>query len=437
MDARSVEYRFLERCDHACAITVATEFHSGTLLGRSKTGRHPSFFASSLRLVLIRAGDRALKVVDLAVIGAGLSGCALVAALRRRAWEGSILVLEAGRGPGGRCATRRRRDDDSWRLDHGSPTLSFTQAPQGELASLLASLQRGDVIRPDDVPVVGVDHRGQQVPPPDHLLLNGPRWRGTPTMASVAEALLAQGGESVETLFGERITTLRHDGSLWHLSNDHQARALVLSGTLLAHPRSLAMLGWQHVPLREAVPVGFDPQLDAALQQIAGLDASVRWNLMLELPEVSSHHLPRQIWLTAQAQERFGVERLVLHPQQDQRLGLVVHGLDDGAVITPDSQPALLRRHEQHLLKALSDLVQPWPALSHALVHAHSLGVMRWGAAQPLHQGLSADLQWCPEASVGFCGDWIAGRGFGMAEGALQSAVNLAECISGCSIAQR
>ena len=378
-----------------------------------------------------------MKVVDLAVIGAGLSGCALVAALRQRGWQGSILVLEAGRGPGGRCATRRRRDDDSWRLDHGSPTLSFTQAPAGELAAMVASLQRGDVIRPDDAPVVGVDHRGRQVAPPDHRLLNGPRWRGAPSMAAVAEALLAQGGEGVEPLFGERITSLRHDGSIWHLSSGHDAKALVLSGTLLAHPRSLAMLGWQHVPLRQAVPAGFDPQLDAALQQIAGLDASVRWNLMLELPEVSSHHLPRQIWLTAQAQERFGVERLVLHPQQDQRLGLVVHGLDDGAVITPDAQPKLLRRHEQHLNQVISHLVQPWPALSNALAHACSLGVMRWGAAQPLHKGLSADLQWCPVASVGFCGDWIAGRGFGMTEGALQSAVNLAECISGSLIAER
>ena len=36
-----------------------------------------------------------MKVVDLAVIGAGLSGCALLAALRRRGWKGSILVLEA------------------------------------------------------------------------------------------------------------------------------------------------------------------------------------------------------------------------------------------------------------------------------------------------------------------------------------------------------
>ncbi|MEC8096596.1 MAG: NAD/FAD-dependent oxidoreductase, partial [Cyanobacteriota bacterium] len=165
-------------------------------------------------------------------------------------------------------------------------------------------------------------------------------------------------------------------------------------------------------------------------------DASVRWNLMLELPKVSSNHLPRQMWLTAQAQERFGVERLVLHPQQDQRLGLVVHGLDDGAVITPDSQPELLRRHEQQLMEVVSDLVQPWSALSNALAQARSLGVMRWGAAQPLHQGLSADLQWCSEARVGFCGDWIAGQGFGMAEGALQSALNLAERIACFSVAE-
>ena len=106
-------------------------------------------------------------------------------------------------------------------------------------------------------------------------------------------------------------------------------------------------------------------------------------------------------------------------------------------MITPDSQPELLRFHEQHLIKAISDLVQPWPALREALAHARSLGVMRWGAAQPLHQGLSADLQWCHQTRVGFCGDWIEGRGFGMAEGALQSAVNLAARISGSSIAER
>ena len=62
---------------------------------------------------------------DLIVIGAGLSGCALVARLRQLGWEGQIALVEAGRGPGGRSASRRRRDRTAWRLDHGAPGLSL------------------------------------------------------------------------------------------------------------------------------------------------------------------------------------------------------------------------------------------------------------------------------------------------------------------------
>ncbi|MGB1623037.1 MAG: NAD(P)-binding protein, partial [Synechococcus sp.] len=63
--------------------------------------------------------------VDLVVIGAGLSGCALAGRLRQLGWSGSMVLVEAGRGPGGRCATRRRRDDPTWRLDHGAPGLNL------------------------------------------------------------------------------------------------------------------------------------------------------------------------------------------------------------------------------------------------------------------------------------------------------------------------
>ena len=98
------------------------------------------------------------KDVDLVVIGAGLSGCALVAALSNKGWRGTIQILEAGRGPGGRCATRRRREAPLWRLDHGSPTLSFQSEPQGHLLELMQSLEQRGVIRVDDDPVVGLDH---------------------------------------------------------------------------------------------------------------------------------------------------------------------------------------------------------------------------------------------------------------------------------------
>ena len=367
--------------------------------------------------------------VDLAVIGAGLSACALASALRRNQTVDSLVILEAGRGPGGRCATRRRRDDGLWRLDHGAPTLSFSAAPQGRLGALVDDLCDRGVLAPDAAPVVGLDGEGALCEPPAHPLLCGPRWRGQPTMAAVAETLLADAGDAVFTSFGERISKLSWEDGRWLLPGGWRAHTLVLSGTLLAHPRSLAMLGWPDVPLRSAVAVGVDPGLDAALESIAVMTASVRWNLMLELPPVTGDPLPRQIWLTEEAQDRCGVERLVLHQQSDGRLGLVVHGLDDGAAIRPDTQPDLLVHHEKRLLAALPQLLVPWPALQAALPEARSLGVMRWGAAQPLDHALPRHLQWCPQARVGFCGDWIDGAGFGMAEGALQSALELAEML--------
>ena len=393
-------------------------------------GPPPVFFVFRL----LAEGDVLMADVDLAVIGAGLSACALASALRRKQTVDSLVILEAGRGPGGRCATRRRRDDASWRLDHGAPTLSFSGPPQGRLGALVDDLCDRGVLVPDAGCVVGLDGDGALVEPPAHPLLCGPRWRGQPTMAAVAETLLADAGEAVFTCFGERISTLRLDDGHWLLPGGWRATTLVLSGTLLAHPRSLAMLGWPDVPLRSAVPVGVDPDLDAALASIAVMTASVRWNLMLEVPALNADldtgdSLPRQIWLTPEAQDHSGVERLVLHQQSDGRLGLVVHGLDDGAAIRPDTQPDLLLHHEKRLLAALPQLLGPWPALQAALPAARSFGVMRWGAAQPLDHALPRGLQWCPQARVGFCGDWIAGSGFGMAEGALQSALDLAETL--------
>ena len=370
-------------------------------------------------------GDSPHLDVDLAVIGAGLAGTGLAASLLQRGFDGTILLLEAGRGPGGRAATRRRRDDLLWRLDHGAPCFSFSQPPQGRLAELWNPLVEQGIVQLDLGLVVGLSETGCLVDPPAHPLLQGPRFRGVPTMASVPEAFLQVAGSKTQGAFGERISSLRRENGWWCFSGQRRSRSLVVTGNLLAHPRSLAMLGWRDVPLRSAVPLNVDPSLDAALEQIAEMRASVRWNLMLEFP-LCADHLPRQIWLTSEAQEKFGIERIVLHRQQDQKLGLVVHGLDDGSPITPASQPGLLVMQELRQRKALTELLRPWPELAHALPLARSLGVMRWGASQPLDHPLPTSLQWCEASAVGFCGDWIDGQGFGMAEGALQSAVDLA-----------
>ena len=368
--------------------------------------------------------------VDLVVIGAGLAGCSLIARLRQLDWSGTIALVEAGRGPGGRMATRQRRDAPEWRLDHGAPGFHLAQHPYGDLDALLTPLRHQGVLQQDWGNVISLDGDGSVVANSGDSTPEGGWLRGQPCMANLCTAMINLSNIPLERQYGTRVRWLDRTDGAWCLMNEDRSwrlhgRRVVMSGTLLAHPRSLAMLGWSDVPLRQAVPQGVDPDLDLALETLGRSRAEVRWNLMLNLP-VDGTALPRQIWLTPQAQQRWNVERLVLQPQSHGRTGLVVHGLDDGDPITPDSQTALLQHHEQRLIALLPELLVSLPKLRMACQNASSLGLMRWGASRPLDHPLPQQLQWCSATELGFCGDFVAGAGFGRAEGALNSAVGLA-----------
>jgi hypothetical protein len=73
---------------------------------------------------------------------------------------------------------------------------------------------------------------------------------------------------------------------------------------------------------------------------------------------------------------------------------------------------------------ALSDCLHPWVGAMD--LSAANPQLMRWGAAFPIAPGLPSELMVCPQSRVGFCGDYIAGVGFGRIEGALRSAERLA-----------
>ena len=307
--------------------------------------------------------------------------------------------------------------------------------PEG-MKDLMTPLHSAGVLRFDERPVLSLDARGDLSPATSpEACPDGGWWRGVPCMASICEALLeASGAVQLSRQFETRVRWLERRQHQWLLENEERtwslrAEQLVLSGTLLAHPRSLKMLAWDDVPLRAAVAEGVDLSLDAVLNQLQHSKAEVRWNLMLDLGVLAlkGENLPAQIWLDAAAKARWKVERLVLQPQSDGRWGLVVHGFDSGEAITPETQGRLLAQEQQRLVGLLPELLQALPVVSAALNQATPLGVMRWGASRPLNNPLPQELQWCPTSAVGFCGDWIDGTGFGTAAGAISSGVSLAE----------
>ena len=374
--------------------------------------------------------------VDFAVIGAGLAGCSLIGRLQQLGSNLNIALIEAGRGPGGRTATRRRRNQSGWLLNHGAPGFGLSESMPEGMEALLAPLRAAGVIQRNERAVLSLDVEAGLSPAksPD-ACPDGGWWHGVPSMASICEALLDTAGTArLSRQFETRVRWLERRRDHWLLENEDRswslrAKRLVLSGTLLAHPRSLKMLAWDDIPLRTAVDEGVDFSLDAVLSLLQHSQAEVRWNLMVDLGVLAleADKLPAQIWLDNDAKERWKVERLVLQPQSDGRWGLVVHGLDSGEAITPESQGRLMAQEQQRLVELLPELLQGLPVVSAALQEATPLGVMRWGASRPLNHPLPAELQWCPASAVGFCGDWIEGRGFGGAEGAISSGVNLAE----------
>ena len=379
--------------------------------------------------------------VDLAVIGAGLAGCSLVARLQQHGFGGSIAVVEAGRGPGGRTATRRSRQAEQWRLDHGAPGFNLTEPVAKEVADVLAPLRESGVLRSEWGLILGLDEHGSLVEPDHSDLMEGEWLRGFPTMARICEALLENTNTTVQTCFGRRVRSLSRNKQHWTLSDASDqwrltAKQLVLSGNLLAHKRSLSMLAWPDVPLRQAVPPGEDPKLDEVISSLNATTASIRWNLMLECSMPSPQDLPRQILLTAMAQKRWGVERLVLHPQDNFGVGMVVHGLDSGQPIHPGNQEVLRKEQEQRLIQQLPEILHAAPKLKPMVETAQTLGVMRWGASRPLNNPLPTQLQWCPESEIGFCGDWIEGEGFGRAQGALTSGTALADRLIRCHVTE-
>ena len=387
-------------------------------------------------------------MTELAIVGAGVAGCALAAQLRRQGWYGSINLLEIGRGPGGRAATRRSRRDPALAINHGAPLFNITGSPP---PGLLAPLQQGEWIQAFTGAIQELDGAGSS-------FHSGSLWQGAGGMEQLSRGLLALAAEATPEAGDIQLrcsTLVRRleplpGGEGWRLHGDGdvlllECRWLVLSGTLLAHPRCRAVFGWPEVPLQAAAEALGDAQLLEAAARLAAIDSTASSNLLLTLPaELAAAWLAlpwRVLQLSTAAQERWGLRRVSLQPLADGRCAVVA-----------ESSPAFATAHRHvygsrssaaQLLGAAADPAQETAtieALQHALEQVVGLSctgadaqLMRWGAAFPLAAGtgtatagLPADLQLCPASRIGFCGDSITGPGFGRVEGALRSAEALA-----------
>jgi hypothetical protein len=397
------------------------------------------------------------------VIGAGVAGCTAVAQLRRAGWPGSITLWETGRGPGGRAATRRSRDDAGLQLDHGAPLLNLTTEARvdgmasGSVGSdafspvsLIEELVDGGWLEVWSGVRARLDVHGCLHPTSLDPLGEGRLYRGRGGMEHLCQGLLSLAGSTVNTHFGTLVRDVRPlPKGGWQLLDGEgrvldQVDWLILSSTLLAHARVQLVLAWDKVPLVEAARGLDDPRLAHALASIAALRFEARSNLLLLLP--AEHAQPwldlpfRLLDLDAAAQQRFHLRRISVQPLPDGRCAVVAHSSATFAaehlnvygarssiaqVLALPSQAEREAEVIEKLMASLEDALGAWPIAP--LPQEADRQLMRWAAAFPVGLGLPESLLLCPGSRVGFCGDYVSGPGFGRIEGAITSAVRLVE----------
>ena len=270
-------------------------------------------------------------------------------------------------------------------------------------------------------------------------------------MENLCRGLLDQAAGGVSAHFDTLIREVERTGDRWLLKNANgdllaETEGLVLTGTLLAHPRSRLTFGWPSPPLQVLANRLQHPWLNHALAAIAALRFEARSALLLRLPPEEAAFwlsLPfRVLGFEASAQQRWGLWRVSWQPLPDGSCAVVAHSTatfaaEHLAVYGSGSAmarqlglvppPELEEQVIQSLASSLDDVMSQW--LPH---HSSSLGerqLMRWGAAFPIAPGLPRDLAWNDELGLGFCGDFMEGAGFGRVEGAMRSAEQLASLL--------
>ena len=176
------------------------------------------------------------QTADVLVIGAGMAGLTAATELQRAGCR--VLVLDKGRGAGGRLASRRIGEAS---FDHGA---QFITARTPRFAALLEDGRRAGAVEEW--------HRGAGDGSDAHV-----RWRGHPAMTSLAK-YLARG---IEIVLDTRVVALRASRHHWSAETENgrvwSAGAVVLTPPV---PQSLAIL--------KAGAVALQPETRARLESI-------------------------------------------------------------------------------------------------------------------------------------------------------------------------
>ncbi len=323
----------------------------------------------------------------LAIVGAGIAGCAAAYALRESDLE--VVLFEKSRGPSGRAATRGR---DGFRYDHGANYFKIDDP-------VVEKIIRGELPTDDLVdiarPVWTFDGAGD-VTPGDPAQNAAPKWTYRSGISALGKLLLASAGARLmpET----RIRALTSKGKTWELHADDGTLLGLFDAVLLTPPAP------QTAELLAAS--AFDPRLRAALvETLRSVSYRTQWSFALAFDRRLERTAP--FYGLVNADGRHDVAWLSF---EDDKPG---HVPDGRSLMVVQMAPAWSRTHfdASEEVQAAKVLRQVRLLIGGSVPEPMWVDRQRWRYALPEGEADHACSEAAAQHGLFFAGDAWAGKG--------------------------
>ena len=371
---------------------------------------------------------------ELTVIGGGISSCTFVSNLLKKGFKGKIAIIETGRNLGGRCSSRISKKNSGWILNHGSPNFNIVNNTNDlNLNNFVNDLLEKRFIKKNKSLLIELDQNLNFSKNLNSEFCMGNIYASTSSMSDLANKILNLNNKTqqVDLYFSELIIDLAFQNNNWVLKskkgNLFYSKFIVLSSNLLLHKRAKKILNVDEIPLAKAIKKNIT--IDEIIHKLKYQNYIQRINFLI-YPK-KEYQLKGNIekdnliyYLDKNAQEKFGLERIIFQKQKNERYGIVLHSKKENKLISQ----LLKGNFEKELLNIFNKLFEKNPFIN-PLENYEDISIMKWRASQPSGLRVPLRLQICNEYNIAFCGDWFDMQSFGRVEGAILSGLYLSEKI--------
>ena len=367
------------------------------------------------------------NIYDFTVIGAGISACTFASLLNKRSSDLSILLVEHGRRIGGRATTRKSRKNKILEYDHGLPSINFSKHVSEDILKLVLPLINSKKLIDISKDILLINEFGILNKAVNHDLI----YRSSPSMVNFCEEIINQSinQKKINFLFQTLIKSIKRTHDLWEIKANNgkliKSKNLILSSSLIAHPRCLKILNINSLPLRDAFIPGEDQVVDALLKETIKLTYIMRKVYIFYVSNFSLvqsfNHQYLQIIFSNAIKEDLNFERIIFQRQSDGSMIMALH------CSYINNLPEI---NINNIIKALTSLFVNYKVFLDLFLEASLIDKMDWRASQPLDHLLPNELQWSDKSKIGFCGDWFDTNSCRGVESAMHSSLGLVKFLN-------